>query len=77
MFSTFTDATGRREGLILAVGKNQIRLTVPGVGDAVELNRSHGRWVTDAGEAVELDFVDMGTEWMEPRTSNTRRTEAA
>jgi hypothetical protein len=65
MYTIFSDSTGRREGLVLAQGDNRLRLAVRGSKDAVELERSQGRWAIDGGEPVQIEFRS-GLERVQP-----------
>ena len=49
--------TGRVDGLLLAVGRDRLRVAVPKSNDTVELRREEGRWISDAGETVEIESV--------------------
>jgi hypothetical protein len=63
MYTIFSDSTGRREGLVLAQGDNRLRLAVRGSKDAVELERSQGRWAIDGGEPVQIEFLTIEAGW--------------
>ena len=45
------------EAVILAAGKDQMRIAVPGFADVVELHQFGGRWYTDTGDAVEFESL--------------------
>jgi hypothetical protein len=45
------------EAVVLAKGKNRLRVAAPGFPDVIELRRSGPRWLTAEGEPVEFDFV--------------------
>ena len=45
------------EGVVLAKGRNRMRVVVRGFTDAIELKRSGPNWTADGRELVELDFV--------------------
>ena len=46
----------RREGVVLAVGKNRLRVIVTRHNDVVEMRRSYGVWSSDLGE-IELEAM--------------------
>ncbi len=45
------------EGVVLANGKNRMRVVVPGFADAIELKRSGANWITSDRQCVELEFI--------------------
>jgi hypothetical protein len=45
------------EGVVLARGRNRLRVAVSGLPDTIELRRSGQKWVTEAREQVEFDFL--------------------
>jgi len=45
------------EALILAKGKDRMRIAVAGLPDAMELRRAGRRWLTPDQETVEFDFM--------------------
>ena len=45
------------EGVVLANGKNRMRVAVPGFADVIELERSGANWVSADGQCVELEFM--------------------
>jgi hypothetical protein len=45
------------EGVVLAQGRNRMRVAAAGFPDALELRRSGAQWVTASGEPVEFDFL--------------------
>ena len=45
------------EAVVLAKGKNRLRVAAAGFPDAIELRRSGGRWLTADREPVEFDFL--------------------
>jgi hypothetical protein len=47
----------RLEGIVLAAGKNRIRVALRGVSDVTELRREYSQWVLDTGEPVDLDLL--------------------
>jgi len=49
--------TGRVDGLLLATGQERLRLAIPEFDDTVELRLTEGQWVSDTGEAVEIESV--------------------
>ena len=50
-------STGRKEGLLLAVGRDRLRLAIPRFNNTVELRLEEGRWISDTGEAVEIESM--------------------
>jgi len=58
MHLMLTFSNGRRtEALVLAVGRNRMRIAIPSRNDAVELTLAGGQWTTDTGETLELDSL--------------------
>jgi hypothetical protein len=58
MFMTLCYPTGRRvEGVLLATGRDRLRLAVRGRNETIELHVEEGRWVSDEGVQVELESV--------------------
>jgi len=55
------------EGVVLAAGKNRMRIAARGFADTLELKRRGEQWITGGREAVELEFLM-------PRCSDTPRT---
>jgi hypothetical protein len=45
------------EAVVLAKGRNRLRVAAAGFPDAIELRRSAGRWLTADREPVEFDFL--------------------
>ena len=45
------------EGVVLAEGRDCLRVAVAGFIDTVELRRVGARWLTADGEPVEFDFL--------------------
>jgi hypothetical protein len=45
------------EGVVLAKGRNRLRVAAAGFPETIELMRSGALWSTDKGEQVELDFL--------------------
>jgi hypothetical protein len=48
------------QAVALARGKNRMRIAASGFPDTIELRRSGLRWLTDAGEPIEFDFLMSG-----------------
>ena len=49
---------GRRvEAIALAAGADRMRISVPGCDDAVALSQTQSGWITETGEAVELEAM--------------------
>src|SRR4051794_13815820 len=58
MYLHVRDGRGKsREGLVLAVGKDRIRVAFRGNRDVDELSRSFGQWLNEAGELVEFEVI--------------------
>ena len=52
------DSTQKRsEGVVLAAGRNRIRIALRGVSDVTELRREYDQWTLETGEPVQLDLV--------------------
>ena len=52
------DSTQRRlEGVVLAAGKDRIRVALRGVSDVPELRREYGQWALETGEPVDLELL--------------------
>jgi hypothetical protein len=43
--------------MLLAVGRDRLRLAIPRSNDTLELRLEEGRWISDAGETVEIESV--------------------
>ena len=57
------------EGVVLATGKNRLRVVSPGFPDTLELKRSGEHWILAGRYRVELEFLMS-------RRSDTAHTEA-
>jgi hypothetical protein len=58
MHLTFSFLDGRRmEGMLLTIGRDHMRVAVPGREDAVEFRLVEGYWATEDGERLELESV--------------------
>lgn len=53
------------EGVVLAKGKNRLRVAAPGFADTLELQRSGQNW-SIGGEAVEIEFLMSAAGQAEP-----------
>ena len=52
------DSTKRRfEGIVLAAGKDRMRVALRGGSDVTELHRSYGEWTFENGEPVNLELL--------------------
>ena len=52
------DSTKRRfEGVVLAAGKDRIRVALRGGSDTAELHRQYGEWTFENGEPVNLEMI--------------------
>jgi len=50
--------TGRRvDGVLLATGRDRMRVAVRGRNETIELRLEEGRWTSDEGVRVELESV--------------------
>jgi hypothetical protein len=60
---TFPES-GKREGILLALSKGQMRVALEGCTDVVELQQIEGQWTREDGTLVELDglFTDGRTD---------------
>jgi hypothetical protein len=59
----FSFSDGRRmEGMLVAVSPDQLRFLVPGLEDAMVIQRVAGYWTTEDGERIELECVIMNNE---------------
>ena len=66
MYAIFSDSTGWREGLVLAIGDDRLRLAVRGSRDALELENSQGQWLDDT-RPVQIEFLSMEIAGSAPR----------
>jgi len=57
------------QGVVLAKGRNRLRVAVSGFQDAIELKRSGPQWFTEAGEPIEFDFMMPSLEGEEKTSS--------
>jgi len=48
------------EGVVLAKGKNRLRVVAADFPDTIELRRTGSQWHTSGGEPVELEFLMSG-----------------
>ncbi len=60
------------EAVILAVTRSRMRVAAAGFQDAFEIRRSGNRWLTDAGEAVEFEFLSARAETGEEASASKR-----
>jgi hypothetical protein len=52
------DSTRRRlEGVVLAAGKDRIRVAFRGVSDVTELRREYSQWTLETGEPVDMELL--------------------
>ena len=52
------DSSERRfEGVVLAAGKDRIRVALRGGNDVTELRREYGEWSLENGERVSLEML--------------------
>lgn len=45
------------EGIVLANGRNRMRVAAAGFADAIELKRSGANWIGAGSQPVELEFI--------------------
>jgi hypothetical protein len=45
------------EGVVLANGKNRMRIAAAGFGDTIELKRSGSNWISADRQCVEVEFL--------------------
>lgn len=45
------------EGVVLANGRNRMRIAAAGFADAIELKRSGSNWISADRECVEVEFL--------------------
>jgi hypothetical protein len=45
------------EAVILATGKNRMRVVIPGLPDTIELRRAGSQWFDSDRQPVEFDFL--------------------
>jgi len=52
------DSARRRwEGIVLAAGKDRMRVAFCGASDVTELHREYGQWSLETGEPVDLELL--------------------
>ena len=59
------------EGVVLAEGRNRLRVVAAGFPDTIELRRSGTAWFTASRVAVELDFLMSNAHQSERAPSRT------
>jgi hypothetical protein len=59
------------EGVVLARGRNRMRVAAPGFSETIELSRAGPLWSTNNGEQVELDFI-MSDRYQAKRVTSSR-----
>lgn len=47
----------RLEGVVLAAGRDRMRVALRGVSDVTELHREYGQWALETGEPVDLELL--------------------
>jgi hypothetical protein len=57
----------RQAGVVLAAGRNGLRVALPGRNDAVDLIFADGQWMLDGEGPVEVDALLIAAEAGEPR----------
>ena len=58
------------EAVVLATGKNRMRVASAGFPDVIELRRSGSQWFTSTRQPVEFDFVMFGAHQRESTSSS-------
>ena len=66
---------GRVDGLLLAAGQGRLRLAIPRFNNTVELRFEEGRWMSDTGEAVEIESMLCDDTTAIPEASMTAGTQ--
>ncbi|HEX3877194.1 MAG TPA: hypothetical protein VHW24_09420 [Bryobacteraceae bacterium] len=62
MYLLLRNSSGRvTESLLLAAGRNTIRVVLHGVGDTLELSFSNGQWRSDRDETFEIEALTSGS----------------
>jgi hypothetical protein len=56
------DTGGATEGVVLAAGRDVMRVSVRGLSDTLELRQFDGVWTTGSGENFELDALVADTD---------------
>ena len=64
------------EGVVLARGRNRVRVAVAGFPDTIELKRAGALWSAVSGEQVEFDFL-MADSYQAKRPSHSKAVGAA
>lgn len=63
MFMIIRDSTGRRrQGILLAVSADRMRVAVPGCDDVLELRRSRREWAFAGGDPVKIEGMVSGAD---------------
>jgi hypothetical protein len=58
MYILFRHFDGRfQEGLVLSLGSNSMRVSIPGGSDVVELTLREGQWISEEYGAMEIEFI--------------------
>ena len=60
--SSRTKLVETREGVLLAAGRNVMRISLPGLSDTLEVRLSNGAWTAGDGEKFEIDAVVADTD---------------
>ena len=64
------------EGVVLAKGRNRLRVAAAGFPETIELKRAGALWSTESGEQVEFDFL-MADRYQGERPFHSRAVGAA
>ena len=60
MYLIVSDPEGRRtDAIVLAMGADRMRISVPGCDDVLELKKDGDRWIADSGAAMEIEAAIM------------------
>ena len=58
MYVVIRSASGATlEGMVLALGRDRMRVALRGSPDVVELRRSYSQWFSDRGDLIEFDAL--------------------
>jgi hypothetical protein len=60
------------EGVVLARGRNRMRVAAAGFSDTIALTRSGQQWFAAPGQPVEFDFLMASAQEEEKLSSSTR-----
>jgi hypothetical protein len=76
MYILLTNRIGRiEEGLVLAAGRNTMRVAVCGQSDTIELRLSNGLWISDRDERFEIEALTAGADCEMSQLGNVLRVQ--